>query len=46
MAKHSLKELDRGQLDMMWNFMKLNPHNICIKDDVRILRQNLEVIVK
>lgn len=44
MTKHTIRELDRGQLDIMWDFMKLNPRSSCIKDDVRLLREALEAI--
>lgn len=44
MAKHSITELDAGQLELMWNFLKLNPRNTCTKNDVRDLKQNLDKI--
>ena len=44
MAKHSIKELDAGQLQAMWNFLKLQDRNTCIKDDVRILKEHLDII--
>lgn len=42
MAKHSIKELDAGQLDLMWNFLKMgngkpDPQNI--KEHCDMLRQ-------
>lgn len=42
--KYTTKELDGGQLEMMWNFLKLNPRNVCIKSDVRDLKNSLETI--
>lgn len=42
--KYTTKELDNGQLEMMWNFLKLNPRNVCIKSDVRDLKNSLETI--
>lgn len=44
MAKHSVKELDAGQLQTMWNFLKLQDRNTCIKDDVRIFKAHLDII--
>lgn len=44
MAKHSIKELDAGQLQAMWNFLKLQDRNTCVKDDVRILKEHLDII--
>lgn len=31
MAKHNLRELDQGQLQTMWNFLKLQRKNTCTK---------------
>lgn len=31
MAKHNLIELDEGQLDAMYNFLKLQRKNTCTK---------------
>lgn len=42
--KHTLAELDGGQLEMMWTFLKLNPRNICVKSDVRELKNILNKI--
>ena len=44
MAKHNLRELDEGQLDAMWNFLKLQRKNTCTKEDVRILKEHLDII--
>lgn len=39
-----LKNLDNGQLDMMWNFLKLSRKNTCTKQDVRLLKEYLDKI--
>ena len=44
MAKHNLRELDEGQLQMMWNFLKLQRKNTCTKEDVRILKEHIDII--
>jgi len=44
MAKHNLKELDEGQLQMMWSFLKLQHKNTCTKEDVRMLKEHLDII--
>lgn len=44
MAKHSVKELDAGQLQTMWNFLKLEKRDTCVKEDVRMLKEHLDVI--
>ena len=44
MAKHNLRELDQGQLQTMWNFLKLQRKNTCTKEDVRILKEHLDII--
>lgn len=42
--KHNLKELDEGQLHTMWSFLKLQRKNTCTKEDVRILKEHLDII--
>lgn len=44
MAKHNLRELDQGQLQTMWNFLKLQRKNTCTKEDVRMLKEHLDII--
>lgn len=44
MAKHNLRELDNGQLQAMWNFLKLQRKNTCTKEDVRILKEHLDIV--
>ena len=44
MAKHNLRELDEGQLHMMWSFLKLQHKNTCTKEDVRMLKEHLDII--
>lgn len=44
MAKHNLRELDEGQLDAMYNFLKLQRKNTCTKEDVRTLKEHLDII--
>lgn len=44
MAKHNLRELDNGQLQAMWDFLKLQRKNTCIKEDVRILKEHLDIV--
>lgn len=42
--KHNLRELDEGQLQAMWDFLKLQHKNTCTKEDVRSLKDNLDKI--
>ena len=44
MSKHTLKNLDNGQLGFMWNFLQLKPKNECVKSDVRELKYFLDRI--
>lgn len=44
MAKHNLRELDEGQLEAMWDFLKLQRKNACTKEDVRILKEHLDIV--
>lgn len=44
MAKHNVKELDEGQLQTMWDFLKLQKRNTCTKEDVRELKEHLDTI--
>lgn len=44
MAKHNLRELDEGQLQMMWNFLKLQRKNTCTKEDVKMLKEHIDII--
>lgn len=44
MAKHNIKELDAGQLETMWNFLKLQQRDTCTKEDVRQLKEHLDTI--
>ncbi|MDE5860858.1 MAG: hypothetical protein K2H28_01545 [Ruminococcus sp.] len=44
MSKHTLRNLDSGQLGMMWNFLQLKPENKCIKSDVKDLKYFLDKI--
>ena len=44
MAKHNLRELDEGQLDAMCNFLKLQRKNTCTKEDVKMLKEHLDII--
>lgn len=39
-----LKDLDAGQLDFMWSFIKLQKKNSCTKKDVQNLKRNLDYI--
>ena len=42
MAKHTIEELDRGQLDLMWNFLKMGngkPNIAALKENLDALRQ-------
>lgn len=43
MAKHNIKNLDDGQLDMMWNFLRFRQEPLT-KEDVRELKQSLDAI--
>lgn len=42
--QNKLSELDAGQFDFMWNFLKLRKENSCTKEDVRSLKENLDKI--
>ena len=42
--KHNLRELDEGQLDAMYSFLKLQRKNTCTKEDVRMLKEHLDII--
>lgn len=42
--KYTTRELDEGQLEIMWNFLKMNPRKDCIKSDVREMKSCLEII--
>ena len=44
MAKHNLRELDEGQPEVMWDFLKLQRKNTCTKEDVRILKEHLDIV--
>lgn len=44
MAKHNIRELDKCQLDTMWNFLKLQRKNTCTKSDVKLLKEHIDVI--
>lgn len=44
MAKHNVRELDAGQLETMWNFLKLQQRDTCTKEDVRQLKEHLDTI--
>lgn len=42
MAKHTIEELDRGQLELMWNFLKMGngkPNIAALKENLDALRQ-------
>lgn len=39
MPKHNLEELDKGQLDFMWNFLRLKCGQ---KSNIPLLKQNLD----
>ena len=41
--KHTIQELDAGQLQLMWNFLKLRK-NGCTKQDVEVLKEHLDKI--
>lgn len=43
MAKATIKNLDAGQLDMMWSFLQFRKEPL-IKDDVRVLKDSLDKI--
>lgn len=40
MAKPTTKRLDEGQLEMMWNFLRMG----CQKPNISALKENLEAI--
>lgn len=43
--KHTLAELDGGQLDIMWQFLRLRPEEqTCTRKDVEALEENLDVV--
>lgn len=44
MAKANLKNLDEGQLGMMWDMLQLRPKNSCVKADVQELKKWLDYI--
>lgn len=39
MPKHNIEELDKGQLDLMWNFMRFKCGQ---KSNIPLLKQNLD----
>lgn len=41
MAKHSTEELDRGQLDLMWNFLRFDCGQ---KSDITTLKEHLNML--
>ena len=41
--KHTIKELDAGHLQLMWDFLKLRK-NGCTKWDVEVLKEHLDKI--
>ena len=41
--KHNIGSLDKGQLDLMYSFMKLRKGG-ALKSDVRTLKENLDAI--
>ena len=40
MAKHTIEELDHGQLELMWNFLKMGNG----KPDIAALKENLDAL--
>ena len=42
--QHNLKELDEGQLQAMWSFLKLQRKSTCTKEDVKMLKEHLDII--
>ena len=44
MPKHTIKELDAGQLELMWSFLKLKKECTCTKDTVRAFKETLDRI--
>ena len=44
MAKPTLKRLDMGQLDLMWQFLQLRKNCTCTKGDVQTLKTHLDSI--
>ena len=40
MSKHTLEELDRGQLDFMWNFLKMGSG----KPNIESLKRHLDML--
>lgn len=43
MAKHNIKELDAGQLELMWNFLKFGEAKLELRD-IKDLEKNLNNI--
>lgn len=43
MAKYTLKNLDAGQLDMMWNFLRFKNSTYCL-EDIEALEDSLNAI--
>lgn len=41
---NKLTALEAGQLEFMWNFLKLRKENSCTKQDVRDLKESLDKI--
>lgn len=41
---NKLTALEAGQLEFMWNFLKLRKENSCTKQDVRVLKESLDKI--
>lgn len=44
MARPTLKRLDMGQLEMMWQFLQLRKECTCVKADVQTLKRHLDFI--
>lgn len=42
--QNRLSKHDAGQLELMWNFLKLRKENSCTKKDVQYLKENLDKI--
>ena len=43
MAKHNIKELDAGQLELMWSFLKFGETKLELRD-IKDLEKNLNNI--
>ena len=43
MAKHNIKELDKGQLELMWNFLRFGNNKLETRD-INDLEENLNCI--